>query len=299
MNLARFLLVWSGVKRLLHLISLVPMVRAFDRLPDRAASAFGGYLYSRRLRFALLLLPRHQLRLLEPMTRQLKDASWEAGQTDLPLDEAELGGIARQASDFAQTLAAEMDSPARPAGLPPKLRQKFKELTHSLFHKLARFWPERSVDQVFGQAGAVEPEPFQTPSGRWVQVAEDFVAVAVVFYVSQYFVQLRNLVWSMVVSASLLVLAATSYPFHPEGFLLFFLLALLGAIVVSIVYVLVQINRDELISRISKTTPNRFTPDADFLGSVGTYVLPVVAILVIQLTGTFRFLVEPLVRMLR
>jgi hypothetical protein len=38
-------------------------------------------------------------------------------------------------------------------------------------------------------------------------------------------------------------------------------LALVGAVITAILYVLVRSNQDELVSRISRTTPNRFTFD--------------------------------------
>jgi hypothetical protein len=63
--------------------------------------------------------------------------------------------------------------------------------------------------------------------------------------------------------------------------------------------VLVQVNRDELLSRIAGSTPNRFNLDAGFIHSVFTYVVPTVGVVALQLTGTFRFLLEPLLRVLK
>src|SRR5205085_12287699 len=44
-SLMRFVFLWSQVKKLLHEIAAVPMVRAFGRLPDAVTKAFGGYFF--------------------------------------------------------------------------------------------------------------------------------------------------------------------------------------------------------------------------------------------------------------
>jgi hypothetical protein len=58
--------------------------------------------------------------------------------------------------------------------------------------------------------------------------------------------------------------------------------------------VLFQINRDGPVSRITQTTPNRFTLDMGFFASVATYMLPIVVVLLAQVFGLFRFVLEPI-----
>jgi hypothetical protein len=72
------------------------------------------------------------------------------------------------------------------------------------------------------------------------------------------------------------------------------LVGLLAAVTVGTLYVLYKINRDGLVSRISRTTPNRFTPDSGFLSSVTIYILPLVGILLAHVFGLFRFILEPI-----
>jgi len=60
---------------------------------------------------------------------------------------------------------------------------------------------------------------------------------------------------------------------------------------------LVQLNRDELVSRITRSTPHWFTPDMTFVHGAATFVLPIVAGLMIQfpiVTSTLQSLFEPL-----
>jgi hypothetical protein len=71
---------------------------------------------------------------------------------------------------------------------------------------------------------------------------------------------------------------------------------------VGIVYVLVQMNRDELMSRISKTTPHKFTPDADFFRGVATYAVPLLGVLAAQFPEVWdliRSLLDPILRALK
>jgi hypothetical protein len=196
---------------------------------------------------------------------------------------------------------------------------------------LPRFWPRRGVNEAFGFREPADSSRHETSPGaphtavlsdaegaggrpatshtrpatprgrfaRWVELAEGVIATQVVIYISQFFVQLRNLVWSMIICSVLLLLAATSYPFHPERLILYEMLALIGAVVAAVFYVLIQVNRDELVSRISGTTPNRFTLDAGFISSVFTYIVPTLSVVTLQLSGAFRFMLEPLLRVLK
>jgi hypothetical protein len=146
-------------------------------------------------------------------------------------------------------------------------------------------------------AGRADDE--RAPVWEWVQLAENFVATQAVLYVSQFFVQLRNLLLSVTVGTLLLLLAATSYPFQPQSLLVVYLLVMVGVVTVGTVSVLVQINRNPFVSRLSNTTPERFTPDWAFLSSFGTYVLPLLGVLAVQLSGSFRTWLEPVFRILK
>ncbi len=84
-----------------------------------------------------------------------------------------------------------------------------------------------------------------------------------------------------IVLASLsLLLAAMSYPFDHQGWLtlmMAFLIVFVGGVVTMI---LVGINRDELISRISDTAPGRLTLDSNFVSSAVTMLGPLLGALV-------------------
>ncbi len=142
-----------------------------------------------------------------------------------------------------------------------------------------------------GSEGAV------TPERKWSAVAEEFIASWTVIYLSQFFVQLRSAAYAIMLCSSLLLLAGSSYPFFPERLKLGLLLALAICGVGFVFYVLVQVNKNELVSRVTRTTPNQFSLDRGFIMSAIQFAGPLVAI-VIGLLGTFRFLLEPILRLL-
>jgi hypothetical protein len=131
-----------------------------------------------------------------------------------------------------------------------------------------------------------------------VSHAEELVATGLVNYLGQFFIQLRSLMLAVLVCSSLLLIAATSYPFHPEKLLLMFLLGLVGAGVACVAYVFLDMSRDEAITRIANTG-GRFSLDTSFLGSFFTYVVPTLGILAAQLSGTFRWALEPILRVVK
>jgi hypothetical protein len=125
---------------------------------------------------------------------------------------------------------------------------------------------------------------------QWLRLVEDFVAMQTVTYVSQFIVQLRNMVGFLTISALLVLLTVTSYPFQPQGLLLVFAVSLALAVAAAIVVLQVQMDRDELISRINGTTPHHINLDLEFLKYAATYVLPVILVVVTQLPGVGEFL---------
>jgi hypothetical protein len=309
-NLMRFLSLWARLKKLLHEISLVPMMRAFDQLPPRVSALFGGYLYTQRPRFSHLKLPLHQLGLLKDETDRVLSMLAHPNQPESPIPLRNLIAVSTQIAGLQKQFAEVMDNDdSNKDELPTQVRSRASALARRCITLLQTCWPRSNMIDAFGADPAKDrpsapenaPPPGEgaDPLQNWVRLAEGFVAIQVVIYVSQFFVQLRNLVWSMMVCSCLVLIAATSYPFQPERLLLVFLIGLIAAVVTGTMYVLVQVNRDELVSHISRTTPNRFTPDVGFLTSFCTYVLPTLGILALQLSGTFRFLIEPVLRVLR
>jgi hypothetical protein len=280
--LARFLVLWSRLEKLLEEILRVPMVAAFERLPHEIGRLFGGYLFSprpshRTIATAAWALPAQARKeLAEEIARSRPTLEWVFGRPE-PTSRPNSGQEDRPDINW----------------LANRLRRKAAQY----LHELPREWQNQSVDDAFGREHPPEPQP-EPPSAAYrrptLAEKENFIAAFVVFYLANYFVQLRMLVYALAGASLLLLVTAAGYTFQPETPRIHALLGLFATVAGGIVFVLYKINRNGLLSRILRTTPNRFTPDAGFLSSVAQFVLPVVTVVLLQLFGLFRFIMEPI-----
>jgi hypothetical protein len=262
LGLARFLALWSLLKGLLNEIGKLPMAVAFEQLPDKVCRDFSKCLYSER-----------------PKDEHL-NVAWQ------------------------QLPSADRTPPAGSGSYRDhEFRERAKRLSERagqyLAEELPSLWRLRSVNEAYGRNEPQAAGESQQPVGKGGAASdpaarESFVAVMTVIYLGQYLAQLRTLAWGLSLSSPLLLLAAASYPFQPERPLLYALVGLLAGVVGAILYVLWDANRNGLISRISKTAPNKFTPDRGLVGAAGQLVLPVVTVVVAHFLGVFRVVLEPL-----
>ncbi len=283
--LIRLVYLWSSTKKLLRGIALIPMMRIFVRLPIKITDLFGKYLVTQKPQLAHLEVQAHQLRLLVQAVEGDLAAPKELtklGQTSETIDRLLCDHLKPGVSRI-EMVAAER-----------KIGALLSGASAACLRVLAPSWQGLSVEVAFGEGGAQST----TNDPSWVALAENLAAAQSIIHVSQYFVQLRNLVWSGMICSSLLLLAATCYPFHPEHVLLMCLMCLTGGSIVAVIYLLIEMNRDELVSRISKTTQGRFL-DSGFISSFLTYIVPIVGLLAAQLSGSFRWLLEPLLRVMK
>jgi hypothetical protein len=309
-TLARFLALWWRLQRLMEEVLGVPMVGAFERLPYEIARLFGGLMHAqqpqrRHLEALAWALPR-------PRREQVFNQGDHLGELAGDLEKLATDFLDRPAAAWTTRSVNEAFGSARPAGeAAEKSRQEVAALP-SLEKQVvgARVTTHAADESPDKQAAAPsrEPEPQVVTAYAAVYAPEkpndeeastpsperQFVAAYVAIYLAPYFVQLRLLVYALVTAAPLLLFAAASYPFQPDRPRLSALVVLLAAVVAATVYVLYAINRDGLVSRIMRTTPHHLTPDRGFLSSVAYYVLPLVAVLVAQVFGLFRFVLEPI-----
>ncbi|MBA4188544.1 MAG: hypothetical protein C0467_11110 [Planctomycetaceae bacterium] len=275
---------WRQTKGLLTTMAKMPLMRVFTRLPARVSSVVTRHLYSRSAQPFMLQITVHQL-------RQLADAA--KADSTAPESMRELLAVAEQAEAKLQ----EFTNPTRgKAGDPADevaLRDMLSDATAKCLAALSPRWKSLPTDEAFGAS----PDA-STTDPKWVTRAEELSATQLVNYMAQFFIQLRSLMLAVLVCSSLLLIAATSYPFHPERLLLIFMLGLVGAGLVCVVYVFTDMGRDEAIGRIAKSN-GRFSLDAGFMGSFFTYVVPTMGILAAQLSGTFRWALEPILRVVK
>jgi hypothetical protein len=123
--------------------------------------------------------------------------------------------------------------------------------------------------------GGFDPE-VQT----WFRLAQDFVALEIATYLSQYMVQIRNLASFLTVAPLLMLLAVTSYPVQPQRLWVLFVIVLMAVVTATVIWGAIQAERNELISRISKTVPNQINFRWNFLSSLALYAIPLLGIVV-------------------
>jgi hypothetical protein len=276
----RFYLLWKQVEKLTRAIVTIPMVGAFDRFPDKVSRVFGAYLLSARSRAFDLAIPAHLLRQLHEALSQpfLHTPQSQAALAALP--------------SITPTSSTDPDE------LHGQDANALCEVAAGLVSALAPGWEDRPVPEAFGTSPAeAEKEAPQGP--EWRRLAEQFVAIMVVIFLSQFLIRMRYLAYMATASAASLLIAITAYQFEPEQFLMYTALGFAGAVLVLVVWVLYRINRNELISRVTRTTPDRFQLDAAFVQNLTVFVLPLFLVVVTQFAGRMRSVVEPVLSWLR
>jgi hypothetical protein len=294
--------VWIRLRELLKEVAKLPLARAFYRLPATVRTIVDGALYANRPGHSALDLSRQQFDLLDqklPLDR-LRQV--------LPAQEKEslhiLVSVLRAGTIPDATTNLSF---ARINGVEDSLRDAFGACLHLLHF----FWQSRTFQQKYAvptdtaggaparsdvAAGAADTaDPLQ----EWIACAEEYVAIVITRYLSQFFAHLRNLLNAMVLCAFLLLLIITLYPFHPGTLMLIYAITLLGADAAVAVWVLVAINRDEVMSHLAGSTPNRFTPDLTFLREIVQYVVPVLGLMMVQFPAVSSFVrsvLDPLLR---
>jgi len=315
--LIRFLVFWSKIRHLIQEISRVPMVESFERVPGAVSKLFGGYLYSQRpnmlqLGVAAWVLP---LSGREKLAQRIQNG--EASEKPRPT----LSWL------FGQTSSTNAAAAAGPADVDDQtwLADQLTDQAEAYLNEFPKTWIRRTVDEAYGafrpkpakeeKSSSKVPDRFivsllDTPDSFTMvrqeqkpdedpSQKEQFVATVVALYLGQYLVQLRMMVYALSIASPLLLFAVASFPLQPERPRLNAVSILLAAVAAGIFYVLYDINRNGLISRITRTTPDRFTPNLGFFQSTATYVLPVVAVLAAQVFGLFRTFLEPLLGLVR
>ena len=114
----------------------------------------------------------------------------------------------------------------------------------------------------------------------WVRMAEDLIALQIVRWFAPAISQFMPLMQFLVVGSISLLLTVTSYPFDHQGWLMTMMVSLLVLVAVVVATVLLGVNRDELISRVSNTTPGRLTFDSHFVSAILTMFAPLIGALV-------------------
>lgn len=238
------------------------MVRAFDRLPAKLARVFAGYLITGRRRETDLMIPVHLLR--------------------------QLSGVGIPPDPHGQTVQFP----------PAVVGADLTAATRALVERLVLTWSERNAVDAFG-AEATGDDGKERAATAWQDIAEQFVAVQAVIFLAPLFTQMRYLALMAAAAVGALLVAATEYPFQPEKLIMYATVGLVAAVLAVIVWVLYRINKSEIVSRVTRTTPGQFSLTSGFVVNFVQLALPLVFVAAAQMSGWLRTIVEPFLAVLK
>lgn len=151
---------------------------------------------------------------------------------------------------------------------------------------------------VAGQVRRSFGEPLRT----WLAAAEEYAAVQVVDYVEWVVGQLRVLALFLFAALVLTTALLSTYPYEPQSLVKLIFFVILLASVGGLLRVSVEMNRDEVLSRVAKTEPGKITWDRHFLMNGLVFgIVPIATLVSSEFPAVREFLfawIYPLTRLL-
>jgi hypothetical protein len=130
------------------------------------------------------------------------------------------------------------------------VEENYAEFSEVLLERaLVPYWrdiPSRLVD--------TDPDPGSAP--LYIRVAEEFLAIRYVSLIRVVLVNIRSLLLFVSASFVLAIVAWNSYPFQPRQFIDLVFTCMLMVLGGGVIWVLAQMHRDSILSRITDTKPN-------------------------------------------
>jgi hypothetical protein len=289
-GLYRFWTIWDELKRLLDDISASSFLTAFERVPKRVSQLSQLTLRQKSNESAFQRIAATQWGHLIAIRRQ--DAAAFAALQQ-PVQAAVDRVVASAATMHRDESPFDIGESESNDELCRQKRRAASNRICSLFDALQLSWTyEPQKEQVAKTVKSLDKTTEDgggSTSGRlrrviddastvWLRVAEETVAVQVVAYIEWVLCHLRALALFLLVGILLATGILSSYPFQPQSAIKLLFVGLLGATVGSILFVMTQMNRDEVISRITRSDPGRVTWNASYVINLFIFgLLPVLA----------------------
>jgi len=274
----RLVTVWISLRQTLQALGSSPLVTAFERLPRRVA---------RLTRLTLFAEPSSSLVLTITSTQWLHLRGLFNG------DHEAFAQVDPQRTTRIQALLAQ-EAPLH-AGEYRRAGMTFAPELREILGAIEQFWETEPADKqiaaVIDGLGKVKVgdgastsghirRSFPDPVRLWLRTAEEFVAVQAVDYIAWVLRHLRDLVNLLLLLLVLTMALLSSYAFVPQTTIRSLFLVLFLASIAALLAVLGQMNRDEVLSRITRTDPGRLTWDTTFIINVALVAaVPVLTLL--------------------
>jgi hypothetical protein len=249
-----------------------PMVSAFDHVPDRLSAKAAGQIFSTFPHPGDLEQPVRCL--VQLAARRSRKAKQEA--EDARRSFAELLTLPRSQKDEADRRAAALNC----------LFASFA--ARRLVPRLLKYWDEKGVAGTRDEATQENPAK---AAATWHEQAELFLAMHFVNLIRQVFAHIKSQLTFLVLMLICLLACFHSYPFQPGGLIMRLCYGLTLWCLFTNVLLIIRFNRCEVLSRLSDTTPNRFTFDRTLVLPMLTFVvIPLCSLLAVQFPGIGRML---------
>lgn len=155
-------------------------------------------------------------------------------------------------------------------------------------------WSRQSAAKEHYPLGSTGPTRNPRVISKWDderKLMEEYIATLYCSYITYEFAQLRNLAGCITISASLLFLAYSAYPFQPHGALMNSVTFLFALLAITFIVVFQQMDRDPILSRLSDTSAGKL--DAGFAMRLLQFgLLPSVTFLAGQIPGVSDLLLR-------
>lgn len=282
----RFVLIWRRLRVYLGRLASHPIASAFDRLPAGFRRIAGYQSFGRLRHLAELSVPVEQARFLS----RTWHAEGPAIAKRLGFDAGRLAALGRDMAvfdwaerDLAKLFGREASDPKLFSRGGSDVVPKLNVGAQPILEVLDRAWQTRPAwlpSKAEGDAPADSESTDSKGGSSWIRSAEDLVAMQTALFLNYVFVHMWNLIAFYAVGALLIFAAVISYPYQPARLILNVLFVLIACLALLTVALFVQMDRDEILSRISKTVPGKINWDLSFVSRVFVYgVLPIVGLI--------------------
>lgn len=273
----RLIWTWLELKPLLRQFSWHPIAEAFRRLPHGPTWApFTGWT-GRTVTFADIEY------LLERGIRFVRKLEEEEGAPQPTLDKT----LQKAQKSYRAGLCAQADGDWRTA-----LMKRNRTLVHlskicrPVLDRLEAFWET-------GQRSDIPPDAKSSKAPMLMQVGEEFIAGRSAIFLQNILSHTRNFAGFVVVGLVLILFAIISYPFQPKQLLLTYSWIVILTVVVAILLIVVQLDRDTILSYMAGTVPGRLNWTGEFALRLITYILvPLLSLLAAQFPAIGAGVVE-------
>ena len=272
------------LQRILIPLEHTMLRQAFDRLPKLYYSwAPLWHALSGRRSYVILARSKECLdRLLKEPGIDLVLSAVRAGEKESP----ENPSLSTLLNDFFEE---EATGSLNLGGPLLAVQDRMRTIAGQLITALLPYWRKKGSSETLEDIAAKAKEKDPPKISVQAVLAEEFVALRFMILIRYVSLQMRNQLFFIVAGFILTVLALRSYPFLASRAIGWTLTLIFATLATGVVFVLAQMSKDAILSRISDTKPGEVS--GDFYVRVLSFgALPVLTLLASQFPSISRFL---------